>query len=135
MTERYCWEGSIYDCSLPATLNVHILTSAPAALFPGLHHHDGSGITSDGLLLHLDPEPWPGDDGGLLIDEALLAPALEREGLVLLQIIHQSKYVNPPDGDHRFAGLVKQTRLIASLGTQQLCDVTRTQLHQPRLNR
>ena len=33
----------------------------------------------------MDPETWPGKDGGLLIDEALLA--LDREGLVLLQII------------------------------------------------
>jgi len=41
MTERYCWEGATHDCSLPAALNVHILTSAPAALFSGLHHHEG----------------------------------------------------------------------------------------------
>ncbi|WP_327042836.1 hypothetical protein OG400_12520 [Micromonospora ureilytica] len=134
MTERYCWEGSIFDCSLPATLNVHLLTSAPAGLFPGLRHHNGAGVAGDGQLLHLDPEPWPATDGGLLIDEALLASALEREGLALLQIIRQSKHVNPPDHDHRFAGLVTQTRLIASIGTEQLCDVTRTHVHPPRLD-
>ncbi|MEU7947378.1 hypothetical protein AB0C50_22095 [Micromonospora taraxaci] len=134
MTERYCWEGSILDCSLAATLNVHILTAAPAALFPGLHHRNGSGITVDGQLLHLDPEPWPGNDGGLLIDEALLASALEREGLVLLQIIRQSKHVNTPDGDHRFAGSVTQTRLIGSVGAEHLCDLTRTHIHPPRLD-
>jgi hypothetical protein len=133
MTERYCWEGSILDCSLPETLNIHILTSAPARLFPGVRHHNGAGIIGDGQLLHFDPEPWPGSDGGLLIDEALLASALEREGLVLLQIIRQSKHINAPDGDHRFAGRVIQTRLIASLGTETLCDVTRTQVNQPRL--
>lgn len=134
MSERYCWEGNILDCSLPATLNVHLLTSAPAALFPGLHHRNGAGITVDGQLLHLDPEPWPDSDGGLLIDEAFLASALEREGLVLLQIIRQTKHVNTPDGDHRFAGLVTQTRLIGSVGTELLCDVTRTHLHPPRLD-
>ncbi|MBE1489714.1 hypothetical protein [Plantactinospora soyae] len=134
MTERYCWEGSILDCSLSATLNVHILTSAPAGLFSGLHHDDGAGITGDNQLLHLDPEPWPGTDGGLLIDEAFLANVLDREGLVLLQIIQQSKHVNPPDHDYRFAGLVTQTRLIASVGTEQLCDVTRTHLHPARLD-
>lgn len=134
MAERYCWEGSILDCSLPATLNVHLLTSAPAALFPGLHHRNGAGITVDRQLLHLDPEPWPGSDGGLLIDEAILASALEREGLVLLQIIRQSKHVNTPDGDHRFAGGVTQTRLIGSVGTEQLCDLTLTHLLAPRLD-
>jgi hypothetical protein len=134
MTERYCWEGSVLDCSLPATLNIHILTSAPAALFHGLQHRNGAGITSDGQLLHLDPEPWPGADGGLLVDEALLASALEREGFALLQIIRLSKQVNPPDHDHRFAGLVTQTKLIASIGTEQLCDVTRIHLHPPRLD-
>jgi hypothetical protein len=66
--------------------------------------------------------------------EALLASALEREGLVLVQIIRQAKYVNPPDHDHRFAGLVTQTRIIASVGTEQLGDVTRTYLYPPRLD-
>ena len=134
MTERYCWEGTTRDCSLPDTLNVHILTSAPARLFPGLHHHNGAGITSDGQLLHLDPEPRPGSDGGLLIDEALLASALEPEGLVLLQIVRQVKQVSPPDGDRRLAGALTQTKLIVSSGMEQLCEITRIQVRSARFD-
>jgi hypothetical protein len=134
MTERYCWEGGIYDCSLSATLNVHILTSAPAVLFPGLHHMNGAGVTADGKLLHLDPEPVPGGTGGLLIDETTLGTMLEREGLVLVQIIRQSKHVNTPDGDHRFAGQVTQTRLVGTVGTEKLCDIVKYHRHEPRLD-
>src|SRR5262249_17476100 len=76
MTERYCWEGVTYDCSLPATLNIHLLTPAAATLFPGAKQRDGTARNSDDIPIHLDPNPAPNQSGTLLIDERLLAEAL-----------------------------------------------------------
>jgi hypothetical protein len=134
MTERYCWEGGTYDCSLNETLNVRLLGAAAAALFPGVRHRQGTGRTADGQLLHLDPDPTPGHDGGLLIDEATLAVALQREGLVLVQAISQWKQVNLPASDHRFAGQVIQTRLVGSVGAETLFDQTSYHRRDPRLD-
>ena len=134
MAERYCWEGSTYDCSLPATLNIYMLGAATAALFPGMRQCDGVGRTADGPLVHLDPFPAPDDDGTLLIDEALLAEALTREDLVLLQIIQQSKRVFAGSGDYRFAGETLSTRLIGTVGEETLCHISRQRILPPRLH-
>ena len=133
MAERYCWEGSTYDCSLPATLNIYLLSAATAALFPGMRQCDGIGRAADGPLVHLDPFPAPDDDGTLLIDETLLAEALTREDLVLLQIIQQSKRVFAGSGDYRFAGETLSTRLIGTVGEETLCDISRQRILPPRL--
>jgi hypothetical protein len=134
MTERYCWEGSTRDCSLADTLNIYLLTPAAAALFPGLRQLDGVGRTANGTLVHLDPHPAPNAAGTVLVDEALLADALTREGLVLLQIIQQSKRVVTRSGDHRFAGETLSTRLVGTVGEETLCDITRQRVLPPRLH-
>jgi hypothetical protein len=133
MTERYCWEGGIYDCSLPQTLIVHILTGAAAALFPGIRHVDGAGVTPDGRLIHIDPNAAPGGDGALLADEELLAQAMDQAGLVLVQVIRQTKYAIFPESDRRFGGQITQTRLVTSVGDTQLCDLTRYETIAPRM--
>ena len=132
-TERYCWEGTTYDCSLPATLNVHLLTPAAAGLFPGIKQRDGIARNADGTLIHLDPRPAPDEDGTLLIDERLLAEALVREDLVLLQIIQQNKRVFLGMSDHRFAGETNLTRLIGTVGEEVLCDITKERILLARL--
>jgi hypothetical protein len=134
MTERYCWEGSIRDCSLPDTLNVYLLTPAAAALFPGLRQVDGIGRAANGTLVHLDPHPAPDAKGTILVDEALLADVLRQDGLVLLQIIQQSKRVVTRSGDHRFAGETLSTRLVGTVGEETLCDITRQRILPPRLH-
>src|SRR6266516_2371338 len=67
-----------------------------------------------------------------LIDEALLAEALTREGLVLLQIIQQSKRVFAGSGDYRFAGETLSTRLIGTVGDETFCDISRQRILPPR---
>jgi hypothetical protein len=133
MTERYCWEGTTYDCSLPATLNVHLLTIAAASLFPGIKQRDGIARNSDSTLIHLDPNPSPDKDGTLLIDERLLAEALEREDLILLQIIQQNKRVSLGMRDKHFAGETNLTRLIGTIGDEVLCDVTKARILPARM--
>lgn len=133
VTERYCWEGVTYDCSLPATLNVHLLTAGAARLFPGIKQRDGIARTPDGALIHLDPAPTPGEPGTLIVDEQRLGQALVREGLVLVQILQQTKRVLFGIAEHRFAGETNVTRLIGSVGEEVLCDITRQRTLEPRL--
>ncbi len=134
VAEDYIWEGSLLDCSIPATLSVHLLTSAAAALFPGVWQLDGVARTVNGDLLHIDPAPAPGGNSALLIDEAFLAEALAQEDLVLVQIIHQSKRVLTGQADNRFAGDVITARFIATVGEETLCDTSREWIHPARLN-
>jgi hypothetical protein len=128
MTERYCWEGVIYDCSLPATLNVHLLTPSIATLFPGTKQRDGIARNSDDTLIHIDPNPAPNERGTLLIDERLLAEALTREDLILLQIIRQSKRVILGMGVDGFAGESTVTRLIGTSGEEVVCDIVKERI-------
>jgi hypothetical protein len=131
--DSYIWEGSLLDCSLTATLSVQLLSAAAAALFPGMRHLDGVGRTSSGNLLHVDPDPASGTGSALLIDESVLAEALQREDLALIQILRQSKRVVTATGDNRFAGAVNITHVRASVGEEVLRDVSRTHVDPPRL--
>lgn len=132
--ERYCWEGSIYDCSLSATLAINLLTPATAALFPGLRQRDGIGRTISGELLHLDPNPEPDSKSALLIDETLLAEALDANGLVLIQIVEQRKQVFIDTTGWRFAGETLQIQLVGTIGDQVVLNTTATRTLPPRLD-
>jgi hypothetical protein len=131
--ERYVWEGVLEDCSLPATLTVHLLGPSVATMLPGLQQRDGLTWTAGGQLFHLDPDPSPGRAGALVADEELLAEALMRDDLVLLQIIRQRKRVNLGLSDDRFTGQVTATRMIASIGSETLLDISGAHVEPPRL--